>query len=100
MTEAPPVWWLSFANDEGFRGACLVRADGMLSAVTEASRLGCNPGGEVSGTAMPADDPGMEKELDRWGVGVLITKEQLAEANDYVNMDTGEPLKPKPRGPK
>lgn len=51
----PPIWWwLSFADDDGFRGACLVKAGGMLSAVAESHRLRINPGGQVLAVAVPS----------------------------------------------
>lgn len=41
-------WWLSFAEN-GFRGAVIVRASGLLDAVSQTHRRGINPGGEVLG---------------------------------------------------
>lgn len=40
-------WWLSFAAEDGFRGACVVRARGFLGATMIAHMLGISPGGEV-----------------------------------------------------
>jgi hypothetical protein len=48
-TEPEGWWWLSFAGEEGFRGACLVWARGFLGAVMETKLRGLNPGGEVQG---------------------------------------------------
>jgi len=48
----PEDWWyLSFADDT-FREAVIVRAKGLLHAVTAANMLGINPGGEVVGAPM------------------------------------------------
>ena len=47
------LWWVSFAGEEGFRGAVMVRADGFLEAVTETHWLGVNPGGEALGFDWP-----------------------------------------------
>jgi len=40
-------WWLSFADENGFRGGVLTRAHGIGTAVTKTHALGINPGGEV-----------------------------------------------------
>jgi hypothetical protein len=46
--------WLSFADPSRpkgshFIGACVVVGEDFASAMAEANRLGCNPGGEVMG---------------------------------------------------
>lgn len=41
-------WWLSFADEEGFRGACLVQGMGQVDAISRAWVLKINPGGEVA----------------------------------------------------
>lgn len=46
------LWWLSFASDDGFLGACIVEAPGFLSAISVAHSKGVNPGGEVRGWFM------------------------------------------------
>jgi hypothetical protein len=51
------LWYLSFAGEEGWRGCCFVRATDLLSAVSEAHRLECNPGGEVLGMPVPTQEP-------------------------------------------
>lgn len=52
----PLMWWyLSFAGKEGWRGALVVEARGFISAVTMASLLCLNPGGEVKGFLVPPD---------------------------------------------
>lgn len=58
-TGADRWWWLSFADatlpkGTQFLGACIVRARGMVSAVSRAHVLGINPGGEVVGYELPA----------------------------------------------
>ncbi len=47
-------YYLSFAGDEGFRGACVVQADDFISAVQETHRRKINPGGQVMGDEFPA----------------------------------------------
>lgn len=46
-------WWLSFADEDGFRGVVIVRACGLLHAVRTANKLEINPGGEVLGYPLP-----------------------------------------------
>ena len=48
-------WWLSFAGEEGFRGAVLTRARGFISAIERTHLLGINPGGEVRGVEVPEE---------------------------------------------
>jgi hypothetical protein len=49
MDEGRFEWWyLSFATDEGFLGGVYIQAFGSMSAVTTATVLGFNPGGEVA----------------------------------------------------
>ena len=47
------IWWLSFADDDGFLGGCFIEAADMLDAVTKTHRLGINPGGEAMGAELP-----------------------------------------------
>ena len=48
-------WWLSFADEERFRGCCVVgpTTTDMADAHLLATELGCNPGGEVMGIVFP-----------------------------------------------
>lgn len=62
MSELAPLrlWWLSFADPDlppgrRFLGVCIVEARTLVSAVRHAARLGCNPGGEVRGDALPEE---------------------------------------------
>ena len=41
------IWWLSFSEDEGWLGGCIVHGDNIADAIREAWRLEINPGGEV-----------------------------------------------------
>lgn len=43
----PGYWWLSFADDSGFLGACIVYGDDAIDAVRMSHDAKCNPGGEV-----------------------------------------------------
>lgn len=54
-TERPGcAWWLSFADDEGFRGALIIHANDFREAVMEANLRGLNPHGECKGLEVPA----------------------------------------------
>jgi hypothetical protein len=48
------LWYISFADDGGFRGATVVEAKDAKSALAEATRRGINPGGEAK--MLPAPD--------------------------------------------
>ena len=49
------TFWLSFVLDGSFAGVAIVDAGNLPGACEIAWRLGCNPGGEVHGIALPAD---------------------------------------------
>lgn len=55
-----PWWWLSFADEEGFRGVCVVRAPGVASAMVLTHAMQINPGGQVEASELLdwADIPG------------------------------------------
>lgn len=58
--DAMKTWWLSFCDPSlpkgsKFLGACIVMGDGMTSAIRNAYKIGCNPGGEVLGTPVEDD---------------------------------------------
>ena len=46
-------WWLSFADDDGFRGLVILEAPGFIAAVEKSRELGINPGGQVRGLEIP-----------------------------------------------
>lgn len=46
-------YWLSFADDDGFLGVCVVDAPSFPAAVTRSHELDINPGGEVLGYSIP-----------------------------------------------
>jgi len=77
-------WYLSFCDPdrrEGdkFLGGCIVVAATMPDAIREAWSRGCNPGGEVFGHAVPKN---YEHNVARFGVNVLLTKDQLRMLDD------------------
>lgn len=62
---APLVWMLmSFADEEGFRGAVILQAHGMVTGMDRAWRLGLNPGGHVKAWVLPGPPlPGYAERL-------------------------------------
>lgn len=87
MLTEPTWWWLSFATKERHLGIALVKATDMVTAVREAHRLGCNPGGEVAGWPIPAN-LGLGEPNQKWTNRVL-TRE---EADEMSCEWTCEPL--------
>ena len=56
-SEIPEHWmYLSFAGDEGWRGAVLVKAHGLTHAILECNRRKINPHGEVLGVDVPDEE--------------------------------------------
>lgn len=73
------LWWLSFADDDGFRGAALVFADSLVNAIREAHVLRINPGGEVMGIPVPGDiAPG-----GKW-IGRLLSADECRELDEIM----------------
>jgi len=48
-------WWLSFAEDDGFRGVAIVQGQDMAAAIARAHLLKINPGGQVAGWPIPEE---------------------------------------------
>ncbi len=69
-------WWCSFANDGGFLGVAIVRAQGIGTAIMEARRIGINPGGEVLSFEV-AEPPEIFKN-------VLLDREMALQARIIV----------------
>lgn len=65
-------FWLSFADDDGFRGVVLTEAPGFLEAVSKCNLLGINPGGQVYGPECPDDFHIPPQAMDR-----LLSKEEV-----------------------
>lgn len=69
-------WWLSFSDGKlpggsQFLGACIVHGADFPLAITEAHRLGINPGGEVKGVGIPS-----EMKIDGQFVGRLMDRDE------------------------
>lgn len=65
-----PQWFMSFTHNGQFRGALVVIAEDLPSAVTVTRLTGLNPGGHVTTLELPADTVG-----PRWTF-VLLDAEQ------------------------
>ena len=46
-------WYLSFVDDDGFRGGVIIEAPGFVTAVHRTHELHISPGGEVAGAPIP-----------------------------------------------
>ena len=64
------IYYLSFAEEDGFLGGAFVYASGPVSAVERTHELGINPGGEVA--IWGPVPPPVDEALDR-----LLTKEEI-----------------------
>lgn len=87
-----PYWWLSFADEDGFRGVAIVRARDMVEAVVICHRLGINPGGQVLGWPCPFDK---EHTVDAAMTNRLLTK---AEVLSMTELDPITPVEATSRG--
>jgi hypothetical protein len=87
----PSWWWLSFvdvsAAPHRFLGVAIVRATNEITAVREAHRLGCNPGGEVGTMRIPDEGVPPAGWRER-----LLSREEIAglEALMAERQDGGE----------
>lgn len=70
------IWYLSFAGEEGWRGAVVLEADTLNEAITLSHRNGINPGGDVKSFEIPLDHPLVEQFPDECR-NRLLTKEDL-----------------------
>lgn len=70
------AFWLSFADDDGFRGAVIVHAEDFMTAVMECNLRGINPHGECQGMEVPPE--AAAKIPDKWKNRIL-TREECAE---------------------
>jgi hypothetical protein len=66
------LWYLSFADEEGWLGACIVEARGLASALQRCNLLHINPHGEVRAVPVPAGVDTPLEYRDR-----LLSKEDL-----------------------
>ena len=78
-TQPRGLWWLSFATEERFLGACVVEAYGIITAVLETHRLKINPGGSVAAWSLPS-----EPDLSRWA-NQLLTRRDVGEMDAWLD---------------
>jgi hypothetical protein len=78
------LYWLSFARDIGFIGAAIVQADSMRDAHAEATRLGCNPGGQIAGVHILAD---IAPRIPREYIGRLMSREECEKLDGMMGGD-------------
>lgn len=81
------LFWLSFCDvtrPEGqrFVGVSVVEGKDFLDACKAAHRLGCNPGGEISGGALPDESVKIVAATDRNRLLVHAEAMRLARALD------------------
>jgi hypothetical protein len=78
----PAGWWyLSFADDDGFRGGVFVWAQGFATAITVTRALKINPGGQVMG--VPALDDWMPPEKYQHR---LLTLAELSQLDEMISI--------------
>lgn len=71
------LWWLSFADADGFAGVVILEAYGFGDALYRSHKMGLNPGGEVQGFKVPYEDHPealrnrLLKKTDLAGFGVI-----------------------------
>jgi hypothetical protein len=74
MQEPTRWWYLSFAGDDGWKGACIVPGKGVITATLMSKRLKANPGGEVLVIPVPED---LAESIPAEAVGRLLTREEV-----------------------
>jgi hypothetical protein len=72
------AFWLSFADDDGFRGAVIVHANDFLEAIMRCNLEGINPHGECQGREIPLGS--VLKIPERW-------KNRILSREDCVRFD-------------
>lgn len=75
------LWWLSFADDTGFLGACIAEGEDMKAAIRDAWAHRINPGGSVKGYQL---DRGRE-ELRPFVIHKLYSKDEINEIDEAVS---------------
>jgi hypothetical protein len=77
------MWWLSFADDDGFRGVCIVHGNEFLEAVMQANLQGCNPHGECRGIPIP-----LGRQVPECWKNRILTREQCTEFDREMGAKT------------
>ena len=79
------VWWLSFADEGGFRGAVIAHGEEFLEALMRVNLLGINPHGECQGMGPIPADVIPEKWLNR-----VLTKAECEEFDREMSEREGQ----------
>ncbi len=69
--------WLSFADESGWLGGCIVEAQSLAAAVTKTHLLGINPGGEIQLVEFDIADAAIP---DAWPIDCLCHDKSAMEA--------------------
>lgn len=69
-------FYLSFASEDGFLGACYVAGDDLMGAVRNSWTLGINPGGEVA-AAGPIPQAAVDAHVPPAARDVLLSYSEL-----------------------
>jgi len=67
-------WYLSYADEKGFRGGVIIEARGFTGAAYLSNLMKYSPGGEVTGLPIPPDKLPAESHRNR-----LLTLDELRE---------------------
>jgi hypothetical protein len=67
------VWWLSFADNDGFRGAVIIHGEDFLTALMECNMRKINPHGECQGAEF--SEEGAQKIPEHWKNRILSHEE-------------------------
>ena len=71
-----PLFWLSYADDNGFRGVVVLRASSFLNACAKAKLEGLSPGGQVRGFEIEKED---EYRIPEHCQNRCLTREEAGE---------------------
>lgn len=73
------LWFLSFADESGFKGATIAIGNNIAAAAGDAWKNGVNPGGSVLGQPIPPS----KRELAANLLHVLVTDKDEAETKFF-----------------
>lgn len=84
------LYYISFADNENFRGCTVVEGETEAGALATASRQGLNPGGEAMIILVP---PEQENEPDvKAMLNKLVNKEEMQAMGELRHGDIEQPL--------
>lgn len=77
-----PIYYMSFADDGRFLGACVVEAVNVEAAVSRTWKVGCNPGGEIAIVELDAGETLAIEWRDR-----LLSREEAENLPEPTRAD-------------